>query len=209
MVQLETVEIPVAHGMLEGLLRLDDSMAATHSAAVICHPHPLGGGTLNNKVVATLAKALNGAGMPALRFNFRGVGRSTGSYDEGRGEADDVRAALAWLAERYPTRSLLLAGFSFGTWIGLPVGCADARVTRLIGVGVPVSLLDVAALADCPKSKLIVQGDHDEYGSLDRLQDWYDQLTAPKDLRIVGDSGHFFDRHLDEVQAIVTAWARE
>ena len=137
MAQLIQTDIPAPHGLLEGLLRLPDGMAASASdgearpahAAVVCHPHPQFGGTMHNKVVFRLAAALVEHGIPALRFNFRGVGRSTGSYDEGRGEADDVRAALAALAARYPGVPLLLAGFSFGAWVGLPVGCADPRVT--------------------------------------------------------------------------------
>ena len=107
-------------------------------AAVVCHPHPLFGGTMHNKVVYQTAKTLHRFGLPVLRFNFRGVGSSEGSHDQGEGEREDVSAALDFLAGEYPGAPLLLAGFSFGSWVGLRVGCRDARVTHLIGLGLPV-----------------------------------------------------------------------
>ena len=206
---IDAVDIPASHGILEGLLRTESATdAAPAMAALVCHPHPLWQGTMHNKVVFTLAKALNAAGLPALRFNFRGVGRSTGIYADGVGEAEDVCTALDWLAARYPQTPLLLAGFSFGTWVGLPVGCADPRVTHLIGAGIPTDLLDVATLNDCAKPKLIVQGSDDEYGPLASLQPWFAQLAAPKTLHIVNGTSHFFTDHLNELAATVTAWVR-
>lgn len=209
MATIEAVDIPAPHGLLEGLLRIDGPLEDRPTlAAVVCHPHPLGQGTMHNKVVFTLAKALNAAGIPALRFNFRGVGRSTGRYDNGVGEAADARTALDWLAARFPAVPLLLAGFSFGAWIGLPVGCADPRVTRLIGAGIPTDLLDVATLVDCPKAKLIVQGSNDEYGPLPSLHAWYAHLAVPKELHVVAGASHFFTDHLEELATTVTAWAQ-
>ena len=113
-------------------------------AAVVCHPHPLYGGTMHNKVVFRVARALHGLGLPVLRFNFRGTGMSAGEHDFGRGEADDVRAALDYLAEQFPGRPLLLAGFSFGAWVGLRVGCGDARVAELVGLGLPANDSDLS-----------------------------------------------------------------
>jgi alpha/beta superfamily hydrolase len=210
MPQILQVDIPASHGRLEGLLRLPDAAGdvAPPFAAVVCHPHPQFQGTMHNKVVFTLARALADAGGPALRFNFRGVGRSTGIYDDGRGESDDVRAALDWLAQRLPGAPLWLAGFSFGAWVGLPVGCEDPRVERIIGAGVPVDLLSVATLASCAKPKLIIQGEHDEYGPLDRLRPWFDRLPEPKELRIVAGATHFFTDRLAEVAAIVLHWTQ-
>lgn len=210
MTTMETVDIPASHGRLEGVLR-SDSASPRHQpyAAVVCHPHPQFGGTMHNKVVFTLAKALNAAGIPALRFNFRGVGRSTGTYGDGIGEAEDVRTALDWLAGRYPTMPLLLAGFSFGAWVGLPVGASDARVQRLIGAGIPTSLLRVDQLAASHAPKLIVQGAQDEYGPLAEVQSWFAALLDPKELHVVPGSSHFFTDHLDELAAIVTGWLRE
>lgn len=209
MPQMEAVDIPAPHGILEGLLRRSDDIAATpRFAAVVCHPHPQFQGTMHNKVVFTVAKALNAADIPALRFNFRGVGRSTGAYDNGRGEADDVRVALDWLAARYVGVPLLVAGFSFGAWVGLPAGCADERVARLLGVGVPTTLLDVASLAGCAKPKLVVQGTEDEYGPLASLEPWFANLVPPKDLRLIAGASHFFAGHLDALADAVTGWAR-
>lgn len=209
MAQLRTIAIAGAGVTLEGLLRTEDGMepGQVRTVSLVCHPHPLAGGTMHNKVVAILAKALNAAGLPVLRFNFRGVGRSTGSYDEGRGEADDVRAALDWLAQSYPDIPIVLGGFSFGTWVALPVGAADPRVVALIGAGVPVGTLTIPSLADCPKPKLIIQGAQDEYGALNALRAWYEHVAPPKDLHIVAGASHFFDGHLDEVAATVTHWA--
>ncbi|SRR5579875_1843147 len=209
MASVEQVDIPAPHGILEGLLRVDAAVPPAPLAALVCHPHPLGQGTMHNKVVFTLAKALNAAGVPALRFNFRGVGRSTGAYANGIGESEDVRTALDWLAARYPQTPLLLAGFSFGAWVGLPVGCADARVTHLLGAGVPTGTLDVAPLDECRKPKLIVQGAQDEYSPLPALHAWYAGVAEPKTLRVIDDTSHFFTGKLDELAAIVTTWVRE
>ena len=216
MAQLIQTDIPAPHGLLEGLLRLPDGMAASASdgearpahAAVVCHPHPQFGGTMHNKVVFRLAAALVEHDIPTLRFNFRGVGRSTGAYDEGRGEADDVRAALDALAARYPGVPLLVAGFSFGAWGGFPVGCADARVTHLIGAGAPVSLLHADDLAGCAKPKLIVQGEQDQYGPRDALETWFARLPEPKRLTIVPGADHFFTQQQSELAAALDAGLR-
>ncbi len=212
MAQLIALDIPAPHGFLEGLLRLPDAPAdprvAPRMAAVVCHPHPQFGGTMHNKVVFRVAQALGELGMPTLRFNYRGVGRSTGAYDEGSGEGDDIRAALDALATRYPGVALCLAGFSFGAWIGLPIGCADARVRQLIGVGVPVSLLSVDALAGCQQPKLIVQGAADQYGPLAALQPWFARLSAPKQLTVIPAADHFFTQWQAELSAAILAYFR-
>src|SRR5690349_24273205 len=116
--------IPVAHGQLEGILK-EPRVVPNRGAALVLHPHPLGGGTMHNKVVFRAASALNDAGLITLRINFRGVGQSTGQHDEGRGERDDVRAALDYLAAKYPPLSITLCGFSFGARVGLEVGMGD------------------------------------------------------------------------------------
>ncbi len=211
---LQSVTIPVSHGELEGLLRSEEAMLPPRAVALLCHPDPRAGGTLHNKVVATAAKALNAAGLPTLRFNFRGVGHSSGAFAEGFGEsvdlaaAEDVHAALDWLAKHYPGVPITLGGFSFGSWVGLPVGAADVRVTRLIGLGVPVETLTITSLADCAKAKLIVQGDHDQYGSIAALNAWFSQVASPKQLQIIADADHFFTGQLDALAAAITSWAR-
>src|SRR5690242_17874469 len=136
--QILQVNIPTAQGHLEGILKPVEEQAQPACVALVCHPHPLYGGTMHNKVVFQVAQALRAINIPALRFNFRGVGRSSGSYDEGRGEADDVRYALEFLSRRYPGIPAIIAGFSFGSWVGLRVGANDDRVQALIGLGVPV-----------------------------------------------------------------------
>ena len=214
MAQLIAIDIPAPHGFLEALLRLPDApntavaSAPTRMAALVCHPHPQFGGTMHNKVVFRIAQALGELGLPTLRFNYRGVGRSTGAYDDGRGEADDIRTALDALAARFPGAALCLAGFSFGAWLGLPIGCADARVRQLIGVGVPVSLLSVGALGGCDKPKLIVQGAADQYGPLAALQPWYAALAEPKRLTIVPQADHFFTQQQAELADAIRAYFR-
>ena len=208
MPQLQAVDIPAPHGILEGLLRLPDPGAAPPMAALVCHPHPQFGGTMHNKVVFRVAQALGELGLPVLRFNFRGVGRSTGTYGEGRGERDDVRAALDTLAGRYPDLPLCLAGFSFGAWVGLPIGCADSRVAQIIGVGVPVSLLSTDALTGCAKPKLVVQGERDEYGPHEALLSWFARLPDPKRITIVPGADHFFTAYQQQLLDAVLAYFR-
>jgi alpha/beta superfamily hydrolase len=178
-------------------------------AAVVCHPHPLFGGTMHNKVVFRAAKTLHGRGMPVLRFNFRGAGLSEGEHDKGRGEGDDVRAAIDFLEKEFPGRPLLLAGFSFGAWVGLQAGCADARVAALVGLGIPVNDSDFSYLRECVKPKLFVQGDRDQFGSAARVEAVFAELPGPKKLVFVGDADHFFTGHLDEMAAALDAWLGE
>ncbi|HEY7356425.1 MAG TPA: alpha/beta family hydrolase [Ktedonobacterales bacterium] len=207
MAQLKHVDIPAPHGRLEGLLRLpDDEAQAPRLAAVVCHPHPLFGGTMHNKTVFRLATALNAVGIPTLRFNFRGVGLSTGSYDEGRGEQDDIRAALDELERRFPGVALCVAGFSFGAWTGLRVGCAEQRVQQLVGVGVPVASLPVDDLANCAKPKLIVQGARDQYGPEAKLRAWFAGIPDPKHLEVIPGADHFLTDHLAELEQAVVSY---
>ena len=144
--------LPGPAGRLESLIWsvAENPKRGVPLAAVVCHPHPLFGGTMHNKVVYQTAKTLHRFGLPVLRFNFRDVGLSEGSYDQGLGERDDVSAALDFLAAEYPGAPLLVAGFSFGSWVGLRVGCSDSRVTDLIGLGLPVG--DLWATGDFPTS---------------------------------------------------------
>ncbi len=210
MASIESIDIPAAHGRLEALLRLpDDADESSAWAAVICHPHPLGQGTMHNKVVFTLAKAISNAGAPALRFNFRGVGRSTGVYDDGVGESEDAETAIAWLEQRFPLAGIILAGFSFGAWVGLPVGCRSRHIKALIGAGVPAGTLPMAALETCAKPKLIVQGARDEYGPLENLAIWFEGLPEPKHLHIIPDESHFFQRSLPILESVVSQWVQD
>src|SRR5207237_6880878 len=158
-----------------------------HGVALVLHPPPLGGGTMHTKVVFRAAAALNDAGLVALRINFRGVGQSTGEHDEGRGEREDVRAGLDYLAENYPSQKITLCGFSFGARVGLEVGLMDDRVLRIISIGTPVDKYDFSFLEGCRKPILFVQGEHEEYGNVERLRDLVAQvgLNSDAELRVI------------------------
>jgi alpha/beta superfamily hydrolase len=199
--------IPAQHGQLEAILK-EPRKGPPKGAALVLHPHPLGGGTMHNKVVFRAAAALNDADLITLRINFRGVGQSTGEHDEGRGERDDVRTALDYLSSNYPNLTTTLCGFSFGARVGLEVGIADQRVRYLIGVGTPINKYDFAFLQACRKPLLLVHGEQDEYGDaveLEKLAADLEQHTQVR-LVIIPGAGHFFDDHLDELKRAVTEW---
>lgn len=158
---------------------------------------------MHNKVVFQAAKGAMVSGLPVLRFNFRGVGKSHGVYDAGEGEQLDVRAALDYLESRFDDAALCVMGFSFGAWVGLRVGMADPRVCALIGVGMPVSSVDFSYLRDLRTPIAIVQGSQDQYAHHARLQEIYDSIPAPKSLKWVEGVDHFFSGKLDQVQAAV------
>ena len=192
-------------GKLEALL-WTSALDNPPYAAVVCHPHPLFAGTMHNKVVYQVAKTLHRRGMPVLRFNFRGAGLSEGEHAGGFGERGDVQAAIDFLAAEYPSKPILLAGFSFGSWVGLRVGCKDARVEKLIGLGVPVNKSNLEYLHECGKPKLIVQGGNDEFGSRDNVEALFAQMPEPKQLVLVEGVDHFFAGKLPEVGAAIDAW---
>jgi hypothetical protein len=207
-----SVSFPGPAGSIEGLLWVP-ARPNPPVAAVVCHPHPLFGGTMHNKVVYQIARTLDRLGIPVLRFNFRGVGLSGGRHDRGRGEQGDVRAALDYLAAQVPDVPLLVSGFSFGCWVGLRVGCEDSRVKELIGLGAPVNNTNLGYLATCKKPRLLVQGENDEYGSparLDQLvQSFPADVLAIARVVIVPGADHFFAGLLEHVDAALTAWLTE
>lgn len=202
--------IPVAHGQLEAILK-EPRQGSSKGVALVLHPHPLGGGTMHNKVVFRAAAALNDAGLTVLRINFRGVGQSTGVHDEGRGEQDDVRAGLDYLSQHYPGQQLTLCGFSFGARVGLEVGIQDPRVAYLIGIGTPLEKYDFSFLSRCRKPLLLVHGEHDEYGDAEHLRKLAVDLekNTPVRLVVIPGAGHFFDGGLDELKQAITEWATE
>jgi alpha/beta superfamily hydrolase len=202
--------IPTAHGQLEAILK-EPQRGPHPGVALVLHPHPLGGGTMHNKVVFRAAAALNEAGLITLRINFRGVGQSTGEHDEGRGELEDVRAGLLYLAETFPQQPITLCGFSFGARVGLEVGIADERVRNLISIGTPLNKYDFAFLTGCRKPILFVHGEEDEFGDVERLQALVDEISqhnAKVESRVIKGAGHFFEGHLDELKQAITDWAR-
>jgi uncharacterized protein len=198
--------IPAAVGQLEAILK--EPAGAPNGVALCCHPHPMGGGTMHNKVVFRAAAGLVDAGLITLRFNFRGVGGSSGEHD-GAAEKQDVRDCLDYLAENYPNQEITLAGFSFGTRIGSEVGMADNRVGRLISIGTPVDKYDdFDYLENLRKPILFVHGDRDEFGSVANLQKLVEKVSANTETELVifENCGHFFDEHLNELRETVKNW---
>ena len=196
-------------GRLEALLN-EGSPQASH-AALVCHPHPLFGGTVHNKVVYHAMKTLSAFGFPVLRFNFRGAGLSEGTHDGGKGEVDDVRAALDWLDSEYH-RPMVFCGFSFGAATGLRAACPDSRVVAAISLGTPVAAdgrtYGFKFLAQCAKPKLFISGSRDQYGPEDVLRTVVDAAHVPKHLVIVPDADHFFEGHLAEMQTAIREWTQ-
>ena len=198
--------IPAAVGQLEAILK--EPAGEPKGVALVCHPHPMGGGTMHNKVVFRAAAGLVDAGLITLRFNFRGVGASTGEHD-GAAEKQDVRDALDYLSQNYPQHEITLAGFSFGTRIGSEVGMTDNRVVRLISIGTPVDKYDdFEYLENLRKPILFVHGDRDEFGSVESLKRLVDKVSrnTETELVIFENCGHFFDDHLNELRETVKHW---
>jgi len=193
-------------GKLEAVLWTPAHGAQPGFAAVVCHPHPLFGGTFHNKVVYQAAKALDACGGAVLRFNFRGTGLSEGTHDRGLGERDDVRAAVEFLAGHFSDVPLVVAGFSFGCWVGLRVGCEDERVKRLIGIGAPVNDSDFTYLEKCSKAKLFVHGSNDEFGDVKKLMALVNGLPGEKELVVVDGADHFFKGKIEELGKAISEW---
>ena len=203
--------LPVAHGQLEAILKEPRGAQPPRGVALVLHPHPLHGGTMHNKVVFRAARALNDAGLAALRINFRGVGQSTGAHDDARGERDDARAALDYLTESYPGLPLTLAGFSFGARVGLEVGMSDPRVRDLIGLGTPLQKYDFDFLRECRKPLLLVHGEQDEFGDTTTLRALAAELPPEASVRVfvISNADHFFVGRLDEMARVIREWMEE
>ncbi len=203
-------------GRLEALLNTGVANA-TH-AAVVCHPHPLFGGTMHNKVVFHTMKALNSFGYPVLRFNFRGAGLSEGEHTNGIGEVEDVRAALDWLDSEFHL-PLIFAGFSFGAAVGLRAVCPDPRVRAVIAVGTPLAPVateseqpreySFESLRECAKPKLFVSGARDQFGPRAKLDALVAATAEPKKLVIIEGADHFFEGRLRELREAIECWVKE
>lgn len=193
-------------GRLESILWTPTRAGSPPLAALVCHPHPLFGGTMHNKVVYNAAKTMDALGIPVLRFNFRGAGLSAGTHDEGVGEQGDVQTALDFLADQFLRVPLIVAGFSFGSYVGLRVGCRDQRVVELIGLGIPVNSTDFSFLQDCPKPKLLVQGGEDQFGARNKVAQAAGLSPGETELVIVEHADHFFAGHVDEFNAAIRSW---
>lgn len=202
--------IPASHGHLEAQLK--EPKDVLRGAGIVCHPHPIGGGTMHNKVVYRAAAGLIDAGLASLRFNFRGVGSSTGDHTDGVGERQDVKDAIGFLAERYPGMPLTLAGFSFGSRVGTESTLEDDRVVRLVSIGTPVDKYrDYDFLKRLKKPILFIHGDRDRYGSLERLNELVAGVSenTDTDLIVFRNCGHFFEDHLTQLRNAVHDWVLE
>jgi alpha/beta superfamily hydrolase len=199
--------IPASHGQLEAILK--EPKGEPKGVGLVCHPHPLGGGTIHNKVVFRAAAGLLDAGLVTLRFNFRGVGASTGVHSEIEGGKQDLRDVLDFLSAEYSGQPITLAGFSFGSRVGMEIGIDDYRVVRLISIGTPVDKYeDYDFLLKVGKPILFIHGDHDEFGALENVRRLVDEVSKNTDaeLMVMEDSGHFFDDHLAELRETVRDW---
>lgn len=202
----ESFDLAGPAGLLESILMHPDG--AAEGAAVVCHAHPLHGGVMHFKPVFRAAKALQQHGVAVLRFNFRGVGRSQGSHDDGHGEQDDVRAALDEMERRFPGLPQVLGGFSFGSVMAARVGAVDPRVRALCLMGFPLRSVSTTEYLDgVTKPRLFVQGENDVFGDADAIRALVDPLPPPRELVVVPGADHFFTGHLDPMQAAVDAWA--
>ena len=200
--------IPSPNGQLEALLT-EPNISPREWGCVLCHPHLQFAGRMHTIAIFRSARALQSLGMVRLQFNFRGVGQSTGAFDEGRGEKDDVRAAIDFLQMRFPKAKLALLGFSFGAWVGLQVGAEDDRIVQLIGLGIPFSISSFSFLKASVKAKLIVQGSRDEFGCRDVIETWYETLSEPKKLVLIEEATHLFEGKIHELQKSMVEYFRE
>lgn len=200
------LDIPVAHGRLEGLLW---KVERPEAAVVVCHPHPLHGGTMHNHVTYRIADAFRKSSAATLRFNFRGVGRSTGTFDEGRGEVDDAQAALELLAREVPGVPLYAAGFSFGSRVALELALRDPRIEKLMLVGMALRMYSFEALRELAQPKAVLHAEHDEFAALAQVEALFNASRPPKKLWVIPGSDHLASKKLDEFAAVAdeaAAW---
>jgi uncharacterized protein len=186
-----------------GSIGADGRVSAGHprglrAAVVFAHPHTGHGGTMHTKMVYQAAKALSRIGCAVLRFNFRGAGASTGSFDEGPGEMADFRAALDFMQQQYPGAPLWTAGMSFGAWVALTVGAEDPRVSTLIGIATPISRYDFSVVEKSTKPKFFIQGELDEICPLKVTREFYARAAEPKELVVIDAADHLFDGKVSE-----------
>jgi uncharacterized protein len=200
--RIESLFIDGPAGKLEALLEEPEDQDPRH-AVLVCHPHPQHGGTMHNKVVYRIARGMRRAGAVVLRFNYRGVNLSEGSYDNGIGEVEDARAALALLRSRYPELPFSLAGFSFGSRIILKLGCETDGVSGLIAVGFPANLSDSQSLGNCPVPRVFIVSRQDQFCAVPSMEAYFAALPEPKELIWIEAEDHFFSGALDEFENVI------
>jgi uncharacterized protein len=197
MLKEEKIFISSGGIQLEGLLSVQEALS-NRGGVIFCHPHPLYGGDMENPVIAAAVDAAAEEGFSTLRFNFRGVDRSGGSYGEGIGEREDVESVIELICSKLgpPDPSIILLGYSFGAWVGFPVAILDGRIRGLIGIAPPLKMYDFGFLAESTKEKLFIAGDQDLYCPAQLLEEWYQDLKEPKSLTLIPGADHFFFSHL-------------
>jgi alpha/beta superfamily hydrolase len=198
-IRVVNVDMPGPAGTLEGLINMKTG-GQPRAIAVLAHPLPTAGGTMHTKTVFHAAKALARIDVPVLRFNFRGVGRSTGSFSGGPGEQEDFRAATAFIRSRYPeVRQVWAAGMSFGSWVAMSVGSLDQDTAVLIGIACPVNRYDYSPVVAANKPVFLIHGEHDELIPIREARKFYAQLPEPKELAVIDSADHLFDGKVPEV----------
>jgi uncharacterized protein len=192
----EKIFFPSGEIRLEGLIRTNEALSA-RGGMILCHPHPLHGGEMHHPVIDSGVNASFEAGFSSLRFNFRGVGESEGGYSDGEGEKEDVRAAIECLDTTFGDRvhSLIVFGYSFGAWTGLPVAVEDSRIKGMVAIAPPLEMYDFSFLKGCQKKKLIIAGSRDQFCPLHLLEKWFEDLDEPKSMTVIQGADHFFFAH--------------
>jgi alpha/beta superfamily hydrolase len=195
-VREEKIVVPCGGFQLEGLLSFQEALSIK-GGLICCHPHPLYGGDMNNTVIAAGIEAASREGLSTLRINFRGVGGSGGSYGEGIGEREDVKAVIDYFSARLKNDGvpMIVLGYSFGAWAGMPVAVEDSRIKGMVAISPPLDLYDFGFLKGCKKKKLLIAGDQDDYCPAARLQEFYGHLDEPKTLTIIPGADHFYSFH--------------
>ena len=202
---LRHVDLYGKAGRLEALYRdLQDPAAV----AIVCHPLPSGGGTLHNKVVFRAARGLENADVATLRFNFRGVGASGGTFDGGNGEQDDFLAALAWVRKKHPETKIIAGGFSFGAWVASRAACEVPDVAAVFLIGTPVDKYDFSYLRHCEKPMLFLHGTQDEYGEVSKVEALVQKVRNAESVIVTG-ADHFFTKQVEAVEETMRGWATE
>ena len=207
--RIESLFLAGPAGRLEALLEEPEGEAAPSAAALVCHPHPQHGGTMHNKVVHRIARALRSTGAAVLRFNYRGVNLSEGTYAHGEGELDDASAALQYLRTRYPSLPFTIAGFSFGSRIALRLACSNVGAARVIAVGYPTSYKDNTFLETCTIPRIFIHSTNDQYGPLEEWRALIASLPEPKQSIEIEASNHFFADALEILEEAISSLATD
>jgi alpha/beta superfamily hydrolase len=201
------VSFPSGELFLEGVLAIPEG-AGPFPAVIVCHPHPLYGGSMDNNVVYSLSEALTRASLASFKFNFRGVGVSQGEFGQGIGEQEDVEAAISFIntVKKVDSKRIGLAGYSAGAGFALPVGLNDVRIKALAAVSPPLPMFDFDFLKDCPKPKLFISGSRDNFTPADQFLEFCQNLTEPKECESIEGADHFWWGYESSLAAKVTAF---